>query len=152
MLKQICQCECGQVKFTLTSKPLLRLVCHCEICQKFNQSDSADILVFRQKDVELSDEHNIEFKTYRPPPAVQRGKCLTCLKPAIELFDVPFLPKLSMVPRENMPQGFELPKASFHMFYHRRVNDVLDDLPKLNGYFSSQVAFMRELFSALVFK
>ena len=151
MSETICQCQCGQTKFTLLGEPLMRVVCHCKTCQEYNQSAFADILVFRSKDVSLPKDNNVEFKSYQSPPMVQRGKCLNCLKPAIELFNMPLFPKLTMVPSENIPEDFDLPITSFHMFYHRRVNDIDDKLPKKNGFISSQMAFMWKLFGVMAF-
>ena len=41
-----CGCSCGEVEFTISSKPLFRGYCHCTICQRFNDAPYADITVF----------------------------------------------------------------------------------------------------------
>ncbi|WP_445260586.1 GFA family protein [Picosynechococcus sp. PCC 11901] len=32
------QCRCGQVKFEVTSEPLITMACHCVGCQKITAS------------------------------------------------------------------------------------------------------------------
>jgi hypothetical protein len=51
------QCECGQNTFEISGEPLFRSICHCEICQEFNNalsvlfnryySDLLDFLILR---------------------------------------------------------------------------------------------------------
>lgn len=142
-------CPCGQVKFTVQGPPLGRGYCHCTICQAFTQGPYADISVFRARDVQLPDPDLVQYDTYRPPPAVQRGKCRACGGAVVEVMQIFPLPRLVIVPTGNLPEGCR-PEPSMHVFYHSRVADLDDDLPKYNGYWPSQLAFGRMLFSALV--
>jgi hypothetical protein len=154
ILKQDCQCPCGHTKFTIQGKPISRAFCHCTICQEFNHAAYADVTIFLSKDVLLHDEKCVNFSAYKKPPAVQRGKCSKCDKPAIERFDLPLLPSLTIIPSGNIPAGPFLPESSAHIFYHRRLADISDELPKYSGFLKSQVVFnaklMPNLFRRLV--
>lgn len=146
----VCTCECGSVSYSVPDKPLLRMFCHCTICQKFNDAAYGDIFVYRASDIEKPDEGLVEFDTYRPPPNVQRGKCASCSKPAIEVLESPLLPNLIMVPG-NMQKNLDTLTASKgHVFYETRLQDIEDDLPKHYGYLKSQLVFAKHLITALV--
>jgi len=48
-----CQCSCGKTQFAISANvaPIMRVYCHCTICQKYGGEPFADILVFRKKDI-----------------------------------------------------------------------------------------------------
>jgi len=98
--------------------------------------------------VQLPEDHSVAFKTYTTPPMVQRGKCTTCQKPAIELLEMPMAPALTIIPVSNILNKDFIPTVSFHSFYHRRINDVDDAIPKYSGYLKSQTMFMLKLIKA----
>lgn len=144
-----CICECGRVSFSAPDKPLFRMYCHCSICRKFNDAAYGDIFVYRAADVERPKKDLVEFSTFRPPPNVQRGKCTSCMKPAIEILESPLLPKLILVPGSMLKHRESLPEAVGHVFYESRVADVQDGLPKHNGYLKSQLVFGKHLLKTL---
>tara|TARA_R110001599_G_scaffold302362_1_gene508025 strand:- start:4974 stop:5456 length:483 start_codon:yes stop_codon:yes gene_type:complete len=144
-LKQICQCECGTTKFTIVGEPIVRIACHCNICQEFNKAPFADITIFLSKDVILEDIKTVSLRKYKRPPAVKRGTCIECGKPAIEFVDLPLFPSLTIIPSQLIPYGPLLPKLSAHIFYHRRVADIEDELPKISGSVKSQLALSKKL-------
>lgn len=148
-MAQSCQCQCGDTTFSIVGKPLTRVKCHCTICQEFNDADYGDVTIYSSKDVNIDNIESIDFKEYKAPPAVKRGKCLTCNKPAIELLDLPLLPNLAIVPTRNIPSESQLPEPDSHIFYHRRKNDVDDGIPKHSGFIKSQTALAFKLVSAL---
>ena len=139
--QQTGSCRCGIARFKIVGKPLLRAYCHCLICQKFNESDCADITVFYSKDVLLEDENAVAFRVHQQPPLLKRGTCKSCGKPAIERLTIPPLPRMALVPSYNILEPSFLPKPELHIFYHWRRSDILDNLPKHNSYVSSQVHF-----------
>lgn len=149
---QNCQCACGHAKFRVSGQPILRAYCHCTICQSFNHAPYADITLFRPGDVEMPAADLVEYKTLRPPPAVQRGVCASCGKPAIEYLQIFPMPKLVIVPSANIRDTGLVPTPSLHIFYNRRVADIDDGLPKYEGYWKSQLAFGRHLIGALLHK
>ncbi len=53
------------------------------------------------------------------------------------LWLAPFL-KLAFVPSANFPDQAALPKPEAHIFYHRRLTDAGDNLPKVSGYWPSE--------------
>jgi hypothetical protein len=129
---------------------VLRFLCHCTICQAFNNSAQADICVYTNGQVRLPDDHPVDFQTYRRPPAVDRGKCRACGQPAIEYFRLPLLPDIVFVPSANHPDPAALPAPAMRMFYNSRVADAEDDLPRHEGYWPSQLAFLRGYLAGLI--
>jgi len=149
-VKQSGQCECGENKFDIVGEPIFRAICHCEICQEFNDAPFADITLYRTKDVDLPEDNTVEYKAYTNPPMAQRGKCKSCEKPTIEFLKIPAVPALTIVPTKNLSNADSLPEPSFHVFYHRRKQDSNDDFPKYSGYMKSQLAFVARLIRALI--
>lgn len=145
---QQCQCPCGAVAFSAQRPPLMRFICHCSICQRFNDAPHADMVVLLTDGVVSPPEGAVNFGTYRPPPAVQRGKCASCDKPAIEFMRLPIYPGLTFVPTANFADASLLPEPCMHLFYEKRVADVDDALPKYQGYLKSQLAFARAIYPA----
>jgi hypothetical protein len=58
----------------------------------------------------------------------------------------PFL-RLLFVPTRNLKPNVGVPEASLHIFYHRRVDAVTDSLPKVSGYWRSELAVTRLILS-----
>lgn len=145
-----CCCACGEVQFSVHAAPLMRGFCHCTICQAFNEAPFADITLFRPKVVSMPDAGSVDFNAYRPPPAVQRGKCHACGKPAIETMSIFPLPKMVIVPTQNIRDEAYVPEPSLHLFYNSRVADIQDNLPKYSGYLKSQLAFGHRLMAAML--
>lgn len=143
-----CQCSCGQTRFQVQGRPLLRFYCHCRICQAFNQAPFADVTVFVKRSLRLPPGLNIQYRAHRPPPHVQRGICPQCQRPALELLELGPLPGLAIIPSANFDIPSPLPAPELHIFYHRRQSDAHDSLPKYQGYWSSQAALGRYLFKA----
>ncbi|MDJ0909847.1 MAG: GFA family protein [Woeseiaceae bacterium] len=145
-----CTCACGATTFTTSAAPLFRLICHCTICQRFNDAAYGDVAVFRAKDVDTPAEGSVRYERMRRPPNVQRGSCASCGAAAIELFHTPLMPSLTMVPVQNFGAAETLPEPAAHIFYETRVCDATDDLPKYEGYWSSQLLFGRLLMKSLL--
>ena len=120
-----------------------------KICQEFNHAPYGDVAIFLSKDVVLKDHSKVQYKKYKMPPAVQRGKCTSCDKPAVEMLKLPMLPELTIIPSANIPTGDFLPDPSMHIFYHRRINDMHDELPKISGFIKSQVLLGGKILSAI---
>jgi hypothetical protein len=136
------QCACGKVRFDISGTPLFRLRCHCTVCQRFNRAPFADVVVFRAADVALPAEGTVDFRAYKSPPNVQRGRCKACGQAVFERFETAFLPKLRFVPAALMNPD-DLPEVGFDGFYERRVRDISGDTPRHKGFWASQWAFLR---------
>tara|TARA_R110002073_G_scaffold266535_1_gene429834 strand:+ start:8601 stop:9083 length:483 start_codon:yes stop_codon:yes gene_type:complete len=149
-LNQVCECQCGKTELLIKGKPITRIACHCQICQEFNQADFADITLFLSKDVMLSHDNTVDFKAYQSPPAVQRGKCVYCNNPAIERFDMPLCPSITMIPSNLIPPGSSLPSLSAHIFYHRKITDIHDSLPKISGFLKSQLFVGKQIVTGII--
>ena len=145
-------CSCNQVKYDVSGTPMFRAYCHCKICQAFNQSDFADIIVMRSKDVAVTGTNKIAFRYHQQPPLIRRGNCAECGGVAIETIHIPVLPKMTIIPAQTLHNSELAPAPSFHMFYHRRVSEASDELPKHEGYLRSQWAFSTAVLGAFLRK
>lgn len=142
------RCECGACSFELYTSPKARFRCHCLICQAFNDSPFADVVVVRAKDVVLKNPNSILFKKYRSLPNFDRGSCRKCGKPISEIAGLgPF--KVMFIPINTFDLPASLPPVRLDIFYHRRVLDMPDSVPKYNGYYSSQFAVGRMVIGEL---
>jgi hypothetical protein len=56
---------------------------------------------------------------------------------------------LAFVPSQNFPRPAELPLPDCHIFYDRRVADVADSVPKLDGYWASEAHVTRSILAGL---
>jgi len=48
--------------------------------------------------------------------------------------------KVMFIPAANFEPGDRLPPVKLDIFYHRRVHDMPDAVPKYSGYFASELA------------
>ena len=139
------KCACEQTAFNVLGQPQFRMLCHCTICQKFNAAPRADILVYKMSQVTMPADGAVSFSTFKRPPNVQRGKCVQCGQAAIEVFNMPLMPKLVLVPVGMVDRSAEIPEPKAHMFYDKRLADAQDDIPKHQGFIPSQWAFFKYL-------
>jgi hypothetical protein len=138
-VKQECFCECGASRFEVNGQPIGRFFCHCLICQAFNKRQYADVTVFRARSVRLAGGCVLDFKRHRPFPGLDRGTCAACHAPVVEFMRPWPLPRLAFVPAQTFPDRSALPPPRRHIFYERRVHDVSDNLPKMSGYWPSEL-------------
>jgi hypothetical protein len=104
----------------------------------------------RARNLSILDIEDVEFRRHRPPPALRRGACRHCGLPlASFLRSVPFVQVASM-PSMNFPSQSRLPEPGFHIFYHRRVADIDDELPKYSGYWKSAWVTGKHVIAALM--
>ena len=147
---QSCACACGRSTFRVGGPPVSRFYCHCNICQSVYRQPFADVTAFWAGAVSLPGNHGIWFQRYRLPPALRRGTCPSCNAPVIGFLRLaPFL-QLAFVPSRNFADPSALPPAGAHIFYHRRVDDVNDSLPKISGYWPSELAVTRAVMGSML--
>ena len=145
-LNQKCSCPCGKSVFTAKGTPLGRFHCHCKICQTLYRQPFADVTVLWAGSISLPADHSIRFRRYRLPPALQRGTCPNCAAPVAGFLRVAPFVRLAFVPSANFSDSAALPAPGMHIFYHRRVSDIRDTLPKFSGYWASELAVTRMVF------
>jgi hypothetical protein len=56
---------------------------------------------------------------------------------------------LAFVPSQNFPRPAELPAPDSHIFYDRRVADIVDSIPKVSGYWASETFVTRSILAGL---
>jgi len=138
--QMVATCPCGHTNIYILTAPRARFYCHCTICQTVSRQAYADDCLQLVSDVHIPDESKIAFRAYKSPPAFNRGICKHCQSPVIAFFNpVPFI-RLAFIPSGNYSPSIKLPKSKGHMFYHRRIAEIDDALPKYEGYWSSQLA------------
>jgi hypothetical protein len=149
MVNQDCACLCGASRFTVAGRPIGRFFCHCRICQKVYRKPFADVTYLWAESVALSADQPVEFRRYRPPPALRRGICAKCGNPVVAFLQL--LPGLTtaFVPSQNYAWPDELPAPDRHIFYHRRVADIVDSVPRLSGYWTSEAYVTRSILAGL---
>jgi hypothetical protein len=150
LINETGSCKCGKTRFFVNGEPVLRFFCHCIICQNVSQQSFVDVTVFRAGAVTLAESGDVRFKRYRPPPALARGICGACGMPVIGLLRLAPFAKFVFVPAQNLPVETQLPQPMGHIFYHRRVRDVPDELPKISGYWPSELIVIRRILSGAI--
>jgi hypothetical protein len=148
-LNQDCSCPCGASRFAVNGKPIGRFFCHCTICQKVYGKPFADVTYFRADAVALPAGQPVEFRRYRSPPALRRGICAKCNNPVVAFLTMVPGVNVAFLPSQNSTRPAELPVPDRHIFYHRRVADIPDSIPKLSGYWPSQAHVTRMVFADL---
>lgn len=137
-------CDCGTCSFETRKAPKARFVCHCTICQAFTGKPYSDVSVIFARDVVIENADHIKFKKYRLPPNLNRGRCDECGKPIVETAG--FGPvKICFIPSNTFFAPERLPPVAMHVFYHRRLHNAKDSLPKHSGYWASELAIGRLL-------
>lgn len=143
-------CPCGAAGFSIRGKPLGRFFCHCLICQRVYEAPFADVTVFWVGSERLLSQDEVVFKRYRLPPALQRGTCRACGSPVFGYLRLAPFVRLLFVPTHNIKPSVGVPEPSAHIFYHRRVQEVTDSLPKFSGYWRSELEVSRLVLSGTV--
>jgi hypothetical protein len=105
----------------------------------------ADVVILWGGAITLPEEQPFTFRKYRPPPALRRSTCNACGAPVVGFLRLAPFVRLAFVPSPNFTDQSVLPPPSVHIFYDSRVNDVEDDLPKISGYWASEMAVSKLL-------
>jgi hypothetical protein len=92
----------------------------------------------------------LRFRRHRLPPALDRGVCASCADPVVGYLRIAPFVRLAFVPARSFASKSGLPRKSAHVFYHRRVRDVRDDLPKISGYWASELAVARLVLAGML--
>lgn len=145
------QCSCGQSQFELEGKALFRVICHCNICQKYNQNRYADNTVFKVKNNHLTNPENHTFEYHRRPQIVARGRCSQCNMPTIEKFTALPNSNIVIIPNANLSDEHLRRRPAAHICYASRQCDVDDEVKKYDSDLMSQLAFSWILFKAYFF-
>jgi hypothetical protein len=149
-MKQACDCPCGAARIEVSGDPIVRFLCHCRICQEVFKGPCSDVTVFRAAAVTVPERKALRFRRYRPPPALNRGICAECGAPVVGFMGSGALALFGFVPSRNFSRPEELPRPARRLFYDRRVADVADSIPRLEGYWRSDAFVMRTLLASLV--
>ncbi len=72
------QCLCGEVKFTISSKPLRMAQCHCEDCKKITGTGHVSIAFFKKNQVDIKGETKGYASATDSGSTITRNFCPTC--------------------------------------------------------------------------
>jgi|GEM_PF-478309 len=133
-------CTCGIVSAKPKAKPLERFACHCETCRQHTGQAFSDECLFWFDDVKGAEEDELLFEKQSKFTPLSRGVCRACGKPAISVLSVTSSLKFVLLPSVLLTASDELPPLSAHVFYHRCVSEIQDNVPKYRGYLASQLA------------
>ena len=148
-MRTVCSCPCGETKISFSGDPLLRVHCHCRICQAVYDAPFADFVIMRSQQITKPLDPAIQFRKHRSPPAVNRGVCRSCNRPVVAFLPLAPFFGMSFVPTANLPAGARSLEPCMRTFYDRRIEDVHDSLPKVRGYWASQWAVSRRFLPGL---
>ncbi len=149
MAEMMSSCGCGNTEVLVNGPPVMRFICHCSICQKVYQKPYADIVAFKASQIIKPIDKGVIFTKHRSPPAVNRGVCPECDCPVIAYLSLLPYMGFAFIPASNFSDEASLPLPHLHSFYDKRVENVEDNLPKFEGYWSSQWAVSRQLLSSI---
>ena len=136
-------CQCGEIRFRVTGKPINSSICHCRMCQKAFGAYYAPLVSIDKADLQWT---RGALKHFRSSNHVQRGFCADCGTPltyeaadgigiAAGAFDDP-----ASVP-PTMQYGIE-GKLSFvdrlHALPERQTLDDVEEAPFLTDIKSCQ--------------
>jgi len=148
-MNQDCACPCGASRFSVSGNPIGRFFCHCTICQKVYRKPFADVTYCRAAAVDVPADRPVEFRCYRPPRGVRRGICNRCDNPVAAFLTMVPGVNVGFVSSQNFSRPAELPTPDGHIFYHWRVADIADSVPKLSGSLASQSHVALRVFADL---
>lgn len=148
-MKQTYSCRCGSSQVAVDGEPIGRFICHCLVCQAVYKKPYADVTAFEARSVVPVKCESITFKKYRYPPAVDRGLCSSCGDPVVGFMSAPLLPRRAFVPSTYIEQDPKAPALLRHIFYHRRVRDIADKIPKISGYWPSELFLVGMIYLGL---
>ena len=149
-MKQVCSCSCGKSSVIVCAIPVSRFSCHCLNCQSYTGLPVSDDCAFLSRSVIFPEVNSIEYSQYNSLVSFQRGKCSFCGSPVVSVFSIFNILKFVFIPSKNIPAALSLPKTEAHTFFHRRVSEIYDTVPKYYGYWSSQYNTARILLVALL--
>lgn len=89
-------CACGDVKVSLSGKPITMLLCSCRDCQMATGTGHAALAVMRKSDVVLEGETRGFDKTANSGNRITRNFCPSCGTPIIG--ESTHFPELRMLP------------------------------------------------------
>ena len=125
------ECDCKQVRITMTGEPRVRGFCHCEDCRDLLKIPYHAVTAWNPDQVEI-DRGDDALSFYQHPALdMKRAYCRHCGE---TLFNTNAMDwKIVSQNLVRKCYGGELPKAlqsQSHFFYDRRIVDIEDDLPK----------------------
>ncbi len=129
----------------------MRMFCHCTICQSVYGAPFADVTVQWPSRVRVSAASvPVEYARRRHfPVSVKRGFCPKCQDPIVGYLSPSPLP-VAFVPSQRFTDIAALPPPVGHIFYHSRVDDIDDDLPRIEGFVRSEVTATRWIVTRLL--
>jgi len=144
------ECSCGAIKVQIKSAPLVRLFCHCSICQSLYSKGYADDIILLANEVTVENSASVTYKKHTSFFPIHRGECKHCKSPVIAFSSlIPFI-KLAITPTRFYSKQTKLPNSVAHLFYRNNKLPMNDSLPKYNDYLLSQINTIKYILYSII--
>ena len=80
-MKASAHCSCGGVQLTVSSPPVVQLVCHCEECQAFSGLTFVKGAFFKKEDCRIEGQTSTETLTGGTGAEKEHHSCYSCGEP-----------------------------------------------------------------------
>ena len=119
-METIARCACGEVTIATNSKPLFKMVCHCNDCKKFTGSDYAPLALFLKEKVTISGQLTSHVVIGGSGNPVTRQACAKCGTSMLSTADV--MPQFVGILAGTLNIDF---KPTTHVFTSRKSPNVV---------------------------
>ncbi|KIJ66427.1 hypothetical protein HYDPIDRAFT_87040 [Hydnomerulius pinastri MD-312] len=135
-------CFCKQVSFAIYGTPIIRVYCHCTLCQKLAGCPMIHSIHVNEADFAWTSEQPAEslLDAYENPlrPHARRFRCKNCGTAVAAYHNqrkryAIWGANLARDTDDNI-LNWEFVKPTAHIFYDTRMLDINDDLSKWEGY------------------
>ena len=124
-------CQCGNVKVTLSNKPIVHAFCHCADCRDLLDIPFHSVTAWNEEDVSI--DRGIEGITIyqHPELSMQKYFCSHCGEVLFNTNSMNWrvVSQLLISKCNNNELPPEL-SSNRHFFYEKRITDIQDSLPK----------------------
>jgi hypothetical protein len=95
---------------------------------------------------------HVSFKNYQSSISpLRRGACKICGKPVFSVAGLVSPLKFALIPTERVSKEIIVQPLA-HVFYHRKVSDINDQIAKCSGYWKSQLLIQKAFLKSLFFR
>ena len=124
------QCGCGSTELTISNKPKVRGICHCEDCRDLLDVPFHAVNAWEKQYVEISkgEDNLLEFQ--HPTLEMKRYICKDCGETLFNTNALDWRVVSHLLTQKNYDQVPEELVPDKHFYYGRRIIDIGDDLPK----------------------
>ena len=132
-------CFCGNVRYEVSADPMDAKLCHCRACQVLHGAPMQWAAIFHKHHVRVTAgldslrffNSELGGNDRNLPCKVSCNVCGTLIADEGRRMWLAFPTLFDFGPETGTPETF---KPTCHIFYHQRVIDICDNLPKWSGH------------------